>query len=88
MSKLQIEVTLSSTESKYIALSTALYDVIPIMSLVEGIAQNLSFKTTVPTIHCTLFEDNNGALELANTHKLYKLKNYFENLGHNIMKQK
>jgi hypothetical protein len=67
VSKLQAEISLSTVEAEYIALSQAMRDVIPFidrMNELDGIFGNNSPK---PNIHCTLFEDNNGALELANS---------------------
>jgi hypothetical protein len=71
-SKMQTEVALSTTESEYISLSSALRDVIPLINLTREYKeryddQNIIF---VPTVRCTLFEDNTGALELANTPKM------------------
>ena len=36
----------------------------PVMELANGIG------TTVPTVHCKVFEDNSGALEIATVHKV------------------
>lgn len=70
-SKLQTQVALSTTEAEYIALSTALRELIPIMELLKEM-KRLGFKckATTPTIHCTAFEDNSGCLILATEHKL------------------
>jgi hypothetical protein len=65
VSKLQSEISLSTVEAEYIALSQEMQDIIPftdhIMEM-DGIYEDISPE---PSIHCTLFEDNNGALELA-----------------------
>jgi hypothetical protein len=70
-SKLQTEVALSSTEAEYVSLSESLRDAIPMMQLVKEI-QDRGFKvpTSTPVIHCQLFEDNSGALELAKVPKM------------------
>jgi hypothetical protein len=70
-SKLQTEIALSSTEAEYVCLSESLRDTIPMMQLIKEI-QDRGFKvpTTTPAIHCRLFEDNSGALELARVPKL------------------
>ena len=65
VSKLQSEVALSTTESEYIALSQSLRDVIPLMTLLNELKTVISVSSNEPTIKCTIFEDNNGALELA-----------------------
>ena len=70
-SKLQSQVALSTTEAEYIAMSMALRDVIPIMSLVQEMRER-DFKVicTEPYVYCKVFEDNSGALELARLPKL------------------
>ena len=69
-SKLQTQVALSTTEAEYIALSTALRDTIPLMELVKELRENgFDYTATQPTIHCKVFEDNSGALEIATVHK-------------------
>ena len=69
-SQLQGEIALSSTESEYNGLSYALRDAIPIMELLKEMKQN-GFKVGSATskVHCKVFEDNSGALEMAKIHK-------------------
>ena len=70
-SRLQSQVALSTTEAEYIALSTALRDVIPIMELFgEMIKRGHKVACNEPVIYCKVFEDNSGALELARLPKL------------------
>lgn len=66
VSKLQSVCSLSTTESEYIALSQSLRDVIPMMELLKELTKHMSVENIPPTIRCKLFEDNNGALDLAN----------------------
>jgi hypothetical protein len=69
-SKLQTQVALSTTEAEYIALSTALRDTIPLMELIQEMHNNgFDLAATKPTIHCKVFEDNSGAIEIATMHK-------------------
>jgi hypothetical protein len=70
-SKLQTEIALSSTEAEYVSLSESLRDTIPMMQLIKEI-QDRGFEvpTSTPVIHCRLFEDNSGALELARVPKM------------------
>ena len=69
-SKLQTEITLSSTEAEYVALSQALREVIPLMNLMKEMAtMGHDVGTTKPRIHCRVFEDNSGALIMAKEHK-------------------
>ena len=65
-SKLQSEISLSTVESEYVALSQAMADVIPFLDQVQEQMDKI-FETESPKVNvqCTLFEDNNGALELA-----------------------
>lgn len=70
-SKLQTEISLSSTEREYIALSQAMREVNPLMSLVEELHMaDFSFTHTTPKVHCKLFEDNAGAIKMAKVPKM------------------
>ena len=71
-SKMQSIITLSTTEAEYVALSTALRDVIYILHLTEELTANGIHVPlpSVPHITCSVFEDNAGAVELANNPKL------------------
>jgi hypothetical protein len=71
-SKLQTEIALSSTEAEYIALSAAMREVLPLLSLMKearkrGVPMK---KVKVANIHCKIFEDNVGAIELAKVPKM------------------
>jgi hypothetical protein len=52
------EVALSGTEAEYVAVSKSLRDAIPIQD------RGFQVPMPMPIIHCRLFEDNSGALEL------------------------
>jgi hypothetical protein len=67
VSKLQSEISLSTVEAEYIALSQAMRDVIPFVDLVKELDEIIGNASPKVKLHCTLFEDNNGALELAKT---------------------
>jgi hypothetical protein len=70
-SKMQTEVALSTTEAEYIALSQALRDCIPLIDLSKEIqARGYEIGTVVPKVHCRVFEDNSGALELVKVPKM------------------
>jgi hypothetical protein len=70
-SKLQTEIALSSTESEYVSLSQSLREVFPLMRLVTELAlAGFQLNTETPRIHCKVFEDNSGALEMARTPKM------------------
>ena len=65
-SKLQTEVALSTTESEYIALSTATREVLLMRELTEEMYQQGCITQKLhPTFHCKIFEDNSGAIYLA-----------------------
>ena len=65
-SKMQMITALSTTEAEYIALSTSLREVIPLMGILkEAQEKGLQVQYLPPKVHCTIFEDNSGALELA-----------------------
>jgi hypothetical protein len=70
-SKLQTEIALSSTEAEYIALSTAVREVIPLLELAkEAAAQKILEAATKPVFKCTIFEDNKSTVEMANVPKM------------------
>ncbi len=70
-SKMQTEIALSSTEAEYIALSQSMREVIPIMWLSEEAYQHgVPVLTKPPKIHCEVFEDNEGAIEIAKVPKM------------------
>ena len=69
-SQMQTEIALSSTESEYVGLSYALRDAIPIMELLKELKRfKFPIRTSHTKVHCKVFEDNSGALEIATTHK-------------------
>ena len=65
VSKMQTEIALSTTEAEYIALSQSMRDLIPIRTVLKELATVLGLQIDTPMTHSTVFEDNNGALELA-----------------------
>ena len=69
-SQLQGEICLSSTESEYTGLSYALREAIPIMQILQEMKEcGFPVGSTTPRVHCKVFEDNSGALEMAKVHK-------------------
>lgn len=66
VSKLQTMVASSTMESEYIALSTAMRDLIPMRRLLTLVCDTIfGVKNYKVKIHSSVFEDNNGALQLA-----------------------
>jgi len=69
--KMQTEMALSATEAEFIALSEGLRTIIPIMSLMEEMhGQGVSITISQVEIICKVFEENSGALTIANTPKI------------------
>jgi hypothetical protein len=57
---------LSTTESKYISLSMALWQVIPLIGLLDEMKEDeVVAKDYCTKLYCKSFEDNSGALVLA-----------------------
>ena len=70
-SKLQTEIALSTLEAEYIALSTAMRELLPQRELLKEIGKKMKLDFVLPSImHSTVFEDNNGALTLASSPKI------------------
>ena len=69
-SSMQSLIALSTTEAEYIALSSALREVIAIKHLMEELRDNgFNLHLPTPTIKCRTFEDNKSCIEIATNHK-------------------
>ena len=64
-SKLQTEISLSNTESKYIALSSTMQEVIPFLGLMKETAGLFGLLTRDPVFRCTVWEDNKSCITVA-----------------------
>jgi hypothetical protein len=74
-SKLQTEIALSTTEAEYLAISTAIREVLPLMELIQEMQKHgCELQATTPNLHCRVFEDNSGAVELATSVKNPKMR--------------
>jgi len=77
-SQLQTEISLSTLEAEYSALSASMRTLLPLRSLLNEIIAGLKlppqFKST---IRCRVFEDNNGALLLATKQRITNRTKYF-----------
>jgi hypothetical protein len=83
-SKLQTKIGLSSTDSEYVALSQSLREVIPIMELISELQQaGLNFNKNTPIMGGKVFEDNNGALEMA-MHKMRRCSKHINIKYHHV----
>ena len=84
-SQLQTEIALSSTESEYTGLSYALREAIPIMNLFqEMIDRGIPIGNAEAKVHCKVFEDNTGALEIARIHKYRPRTKHLNNRLHHF----
>ena len=68
-SKLQTEIALSTAEAEYIALSSAMRDVIPLMQLLTEISVILPIYNPDPKVKCKVFEDNESCIAMAKAQK-------------------
>jgi len=67
---MQTEIALSSTESEFTGLSYSLRDAIPIMELLNELGSaGFPVSKETPRVHCRVYEDNSGALEIAREYK-------------------
>ena len=62
-SKLQIEIALSTTETKYGALSQSMHDLIPLTSILLELSKVTYLNQESSKTYCAVFEDGSGALE-------------------------
>ena len=69
-SKMQTQFALSSAEAEYIALSAAARYTISVSYLLQELRDRGIDVDPIPKIHCTMFEDNSAALEIANVPKM------------------
>ena len=65
-SQLQTEIALSTTEAEITGLSYALREAIPVIELLKEMRdRGYPVESRTPQIHCKVFEDNAGAVEIA-----------------------
>ena len=76
-SLLLTEISLSTLEAEYSALSQAIRAMIPLRSLLLEMAHALNLDLNIPSIKCTIFEDNNGALLLATNQCITSRTKYY-----------
>ena len=63
-SKLQTDKVLSTTECKYIALSQSLRGILLFTELLKKIREIIQSNDKRPEVHCRIFEDNKGFIDL------------------------
>ena len=69
-SKLQTLIAVSTMEAEYVSLSMCMRELIPLRRVLKELQGVLKFKSSVSSTACTLFEDNQGAVTLANVPKM------------------
>ena len=86
VSKLQSQITLSTTEAEYIALSMCLHDLLPMCTLLSKLTRHYDFRIPPDAVltqqsqidtcmyKSTVYEDNTGCLELVNCPDQYRLR--------------
>jgi len=78
-SQLQMEIALSSAESKYTGLSYALREAIPLINIIKEIeSMDITLNTTKTKISCKVFEDNSSVLEMVT---MYKFRPWTKNIN-------
>jgi Reverse transcriptase (RNA-dependent DNA polymerase) len=77
-SQLQTEISLSTLESEYSALSASMRTLLPLRAMLKEIVNALRLPPQfVSTVRCRVFEDNNGALLLATKQRITNRTKYF-----------
>jgi hypothetical protein len=66
-SKLQSETALSTMEAEVIALAACMRELIPIVDMVNDLAQSVGLQSGEVNMNISVHEDNSGALVLAET---------------------
>jgi hypothetical protein len=85
---MQTEIALSTTETDYIALSQSMREVLPIMWLLqEAHDHGIPVLTKPPKIHCKVFEDNEGAIEIAKVPKMRPRTNHLKIKYHHFREE-
>ena len=76
-SKLQTDITLSSTAAEYVAFSMAMRELIPMRALLQEYAIKLGLgHLSTSLVRSTVFEDNQGCLSIVNVPKMSPRNKY------------
>jgi hypothetical protein len=76
-SKLQTEITLSSTAAEYVAFSMAMRELLPMRALLQELSTKLGLEfATRSLVRSTVFEDNQGCLSMFNSPKMSARNKY------------
>lgn len=82
-SQLISEICLSTLHAEYVGLSSALRAMIPLRTLTVDLLSFLDLPDNRPEVHCTIFEDNQGAFLLATNQRVSSRTKYF-NVKHHF----
>jgi hypothetical protein len=78
VSKLQTETSVSTMMAEYVALSTAMRDMLPLKAMVEAVIKTVTGDDTVDVVcKSDVWEDNNGALTVATMPKITPQSKFF-----------
>ena len=83
-SKLQTMFALSTAESEFISLSTAVRQLIPVMELLKETKSYGNDVSYTPTVYCRIFEDNSAALEIARVPKMRPRTRHINSIYHHF----
>jgi hypothetical protein len=76
-SKLQTDITLSSTAAEYVAFSMAMRELLPMRALLQEMGDKLNLEFTKGSlVRSTVFEDNQGCLSMVNSPKMSSRNKY------------
>ena len=76
-SKLQTEITLSSTAAEYVAFSMAMRELLPMCVLLQELGAKMNLEFAQPSlVRSTVFEDNQGCLALVNVPRMSPRNKY------------
>ncbi len=75
-SKLQTEIALSTTESEYVALSSAMREVIPFLNFMKEVSKVFSISDVKPLFKCKVWEDNESCIKVARSPKFTPRKKH------------
>ena len=76
-SQLISEICLSTLHAEYVGLVSAVRALIPLKTLTTELMSFLQHPCKLPQVHCTVFEDNQGAYLLATNQRLSPRTKYF-----------
>jgi len=76
-SKLQTDITLSSTAAEYVAFSMAMRELLPMRALLQELNDKLGLDVVQGSlVRSTVFEDNQGCLSMVNSPKMSSRNKY------------